>query len=411
MEMVLGPALELHRGMHGSLLERPPPDVIYLQRPHRYHYRFRASMFPGNPFDQLAVDEAVAYDLPVPAVVHSCRLPVDNRVPWVVDHDDLVAALRYGQFYAIGSEAKIRSGDIDMKAISLRQNILLSRYLEPRCHGVLFWTEYARRAALRYLEATGLCAGPVLDALAAKTDVVYPALPVLPVPAAGGIAHVLCSGRTFEDKGGELALDVFAELRQRFDASVQLTLVSNAPVSVAGRCGARVVPLLPREDYLKLLTQAHIFFSPTSFESFGMALLEAAAAGLAIVTSCGDGMEHVSEMFEDGRHACLVPNELPREKKIHTYVSTLERLILDAGARREMGANGRWLVECGPFSLAARDRKLRAYYTRMVDARTGQGHHRRPHPGQRLEARDFSEEYCWLEIASRRRAGDVRIRL
>ncbi len=426
MDVILGPALELHRGVHGALLEHPPPGVVYDQRSHRYHYRFRAGLFPPNPFDRLAVDEAVEYDAPMPAFVHSCRLPVRNPVPWVVEHDDFAMALRYGQFFAVGSEASIRSGTLDEKAIALRQRTLLARHLEPRCRAVLFWTEFARRAALGYLEATGLCTGPALDTLRAKTDVVSPALPALAAPAREGAVHVLCSGRTFADKGGELALEVFGELARRFGTSVRLTLVVDTVASPVDTRSVRVLPLLPRQDYLKLLAQAHIFFSPTSFESFGMALLEAAAAGLAIVTSCGDGMEHVSEMFDEGRHACLVPNEWPRERKVRAYVAALDRLIRDGPARREMGANGRRLTESGPFSPGARDRKLQLHYSRMLDTTPGRARHRRtppasgtgprsaagrrPFPGK-LEARDFSEEYCWLEIAARRRDGHVRIRL
>ena len=413
MDIILGPTLELHRGMHGSLLDHPPPGVTYLQPSHRYRYRFRAKPFPPNPFDRLAVDEAVAFDAPGAVAVHACRVPVDNRGSWVVDHDDFIAAFRYGQFFAVGSERTIRRSGVDEATLQLRQRHLLSRYLEPRCRAVLFWTEYARRSALRYLRAANLCTGAAFETFAAKSDVIYPAVQARPATThTGGVVRVLYSGRTFDDKGGELALDVFNQLSERFGDAVRLTVVGASCASVGERQGVNVVPLLPRDEYLALVADSQIFFSPTLFESFGMALLEAAAAGLAIVTSCGAGMEHVSEMFEDGRHACLVPNEWSYEAKVGAYVSLLERLIADAGCRREMGAEARSLVEVGPFSIEKRNRALWAHYERLAEP-SGL-----PAPAPplvtryKLETREFSEEYCAMEIASRHPgAAAVRIHL
>jgi glycosyltransferase involved in cell wall biosynthesis len=169
---------------------------------------------------------------------------------------------------------------------------------------------------------------------------------------------------------------------------------------------------LPRADYLALVGDSQIFFSPTLFESFGMALLEAAAAGLAIVTSCGAGMEHVSEMFEDGRHAYLVPNQWSYEAKVGAYVSLLERLIADAGRRREMGAEARSLVEVGPFSIEKRNRALRAHYERLTEP-IGPAASAPPLLNKyRLETREFSEAYCASEIALRHPGAEaVRIHL
>lgn len=413
MEIIIGPSLELHHGMHGSVLDHPPPDVTYLQPSHRYRYRFRANPFPPNPFDRLAVDEAVAFDTHGVVAAHSCRMPVANPGAWVVDHDDFIVALRYGQFFVVGSERTIRGGHVDEATLQLRQQHILSRYLEPQCRAILFWTEYARRTALRYLSAANLCTGAALETFAAKSDVIYPAVPARPeIPPARGVVRVLYSGRTFDDKGGALALDVLNHLSERFGDAVSLTVVGASSVSVGEREGVNVVPVLARDEYLKLVGNSHIFFSPTLFESFGMALLEAAAAGLAVVTSCGPGMEHVSEMFKDGRHACLVSNDLSYEAKVGAYVSVLERLIADADRRREMGAEARSLVEGGPFSIERRNRALWAHYERLAEPIVALAPAPPSLPRYRLETRDFSEEYCASEIALRRPGGTaVRIHL
>src|SRR5207245_925952 len=43
---------------------------------------------------------------------------------------------------------------------------------------------------------------------------------------------------------------------------------------------------LPRQAVLDLLRGAHVLFHPARHESYGMVLAEAAAAGMAVITSC-----------------------------------------------------------------------------------------------------------------------------
>jgi glycosyltransferase involved in cell wall biosynthesis len=75
-----------------------------------------------------------------------------------------------------------------------------------------------------------------------------------------------------------------------------------------------------------LLGRAHIFASPVRQEAFGMALLEARAAGLPVVAMAGGG---VAEIVTPGRHGFLATT--PRE-----FVDALVRLAADAALRRAM---------------------------------------------------------------------------
>jgi glycosyltransferase involved in cell wall biosynthesis len=75
-----------------------------------------------------------------------------------------------------------------------------------------------------------------------------------------------------------------------------------------------------------LLGRAHIFASPVRQEAFGIALLEARAAGLPVVATAGGG---VAEIVTPGRHGFLAAT--PRE-----FVDALVRLATDAGLRHAM---------------------------------------------------------------------------
>jgi glycosyltransferase involved in cell wall biosynthesis len=76
----------------------------------------------------------------------------------------------------------------------------------------------------------------------------------------------------------------------------------------------------------RLLCRAHIFASPVRQEAFGMALLEARAAGLPVAAMAGGG---VAEIVTPGRHGFLATT--PRE-----FVDALVRLATDAALRRAM---------------------------------------------------------------------------
>jgi glycosyltransferase involved in cell wall biosynthesis len=295
---------------------------------------------------------------------------------------------------------------------------MLAHYVDPRCHAVLFRTDHARRAALRFIEDAGLLDERARADFAAKLHVVRPALPFRPGRALARPTRVLCSGRSFQDKGGTVALAVFRELHARLGALVELVLIGNVPLGlVAARPGFEILPVLPRDTYLRVLGDAHVFFSPTLFESFGMALLEAASRGLAIVTSSGDGMEHIDELFTDGQSAVLVPNGLPFDEQVRRYVDAIASLVNAPERLRALrDATGR-LVESGALSIGRRDQLLLERYAAVEEAGRRVPESRWSDPTAALAAehhltrRDFSEEYLFLEIAARAPDRHFRIRI
>lgn len=94
---------------------------------------------------------------------------------------------------------------------------------------------------------------------------------------------------------------------------------------------------LDREDLQRAFEQADVFALSSSYEGFPRVLVEAAASGLPIVTTCVSGAE---EMVVAGETGFITP--IGDEE---AFASGLERLIADAGLRERMGRSGRRLAE------------------------------------------------------------------
>jgi glycosyltransferase involved in cell wall biosynthesis len=404
--VALGPGLELHDGVHGALIANPPAGVMYVQPDWDYECWFprdRAG-FPPNPFDDLSACETVHFALPPGgAAIHASRVPVANDAPWLCESDCLTATLQYGMLYALGSEATVVAGAVPPERVLLRVRTILGRFLDERCEAVLFRTEYARSSAFEWIEQGSLVAPRELERLWAKSAVVYPAVPPSPRRAAGLLPTVLFAGRTFEDKGAEIALAVFAELRRRFEDRIRLIFVGDPPAGYELPKGIVAQPTMPRPQFLRLLRECEVLVYPTLYESLGMTLLEAAAAGLAIVTSCGPGMEHVDELLVDGRDALLVSNSLPEGRRVASYLEAVSGLLEDPRRLAAFGTEARRLATTGQFSLRERDRRLLPHYERMEARLAGAPaptRRARP-PGHGLVCRTFSQTYLVLEMAIR----------
>jgi phosphatidylinositol alpha-mannosyltransferase len=107
------------------------------------------------------------------------------------------------------------------------------------------------------------------------------------------------------------------------------------------------------EEKAQLFRTADVYVSPaTGGESFGIVLLEAMAAGTAIVASDIHGYKGV---VRRGREGLLVP---PREPK--AIAGAVARLLRDDALRREIGAAGR--ERATEFSWERVTAKVDAYY-------------------------------------------------
>lgn len=412
MRVLLGPSHELHDGIHGALTGNPAPDVEYVEG--AYSTCFQHEPSPSGSFSPIhdhsecewvRFDDERQVDL-----IHSARFPVETTLPWVVDADCLLLPLQIGAFFALGlhggsprpSEAQIRR----------REAAMAMRYADPGCTRILLRSEQARRQFLNQILGNPLVDTRIVAALAAKTEVVYPAVPASP-PRSGSpeIPTILFMGRTFEDKGGRLAVAVLDRLRLMLGDGFRATVVSSCPPDAVERLdaiGVEIHETMPRTAYLDRLAQADIFFSPTLFESFGMGLVEAAAAGAAIVTSSGPGMEHIGELFQDGEDAVLVSNAMPEEYRVQAYVDALSALIQDEPVRRALAASAHDLADTGPLSLARHNATMSSIYEAALESPAPEAA-RRPAPMDHRRSLVWSEQVCHWAKRRHTPLGGLRI--
>lgn len=141
-------------------------------------------------------------------------------------------------------------------------------------------------------------------------------------------------GRHEERKGLRVLVDAFADLQRDAD----LWVLGDGPETAALR--ARGVPgiewggpVSEEEKVARLRGATVACFPSIEGESFGVVLLEALAAGTAVVASDLDGYRHVTR---DGREAVLVPPEDPEALR-----DALRRVLDDAELRGRLVDAGR----------------------------------------------------------------------
>ena len=145
------------------------------------------------------------------------------------------------------------------------------------------------------------------------------------IPAARRKPFILAAGRLWDEAKNVAALAAIAD---------ELPW----PVMVAGEAGERErqagvvhLGLLPEGEMLQRMAEAKIFAAPTRYEPFGLAILEAASAGAALVLS---DLPALRELWDGA--ACFVPVD-----DRTALAATLQRLIADVPARNALQAAAR----------------------------------------------------------------------
>jgi len=140
---------------------------------------------------------------------------------------------------------------------------------------------------------------------------------------------ILFVGGDFDRKGGALLLEAFAALREQ----ANLLVVTSAPLSEA--LGVEVVrnasPGSP--ELLDAYSRSDIFCLPTFGDCTSIAIEEAMAAGLPVVTT---GVGSNPSTVIDGCSGMIV-----QPGSVAEVVTALARLIDDGELRRTMGQNAR----------------------------------------------------------------------
>ncbi len=148
-----------------------------------------------------------------------------------------------------------------------------------------------------------------------------------------GLPEVTFTGTSLRRKGGLVLLEAYDRyLRGR----VALNLITRDRVDE--RPGVTVFGSLAPGDRLleQILSRTAVFAFPSTMDTFGYAVLEAMAAGVAVVAA---PTAAVPEIVIDGETGLLVP---PNPK---AFADAILRLVDDAPARTAMGDAGRRRVE------------------------------------------------------------------
>ena len=153
--------------------------------------------------------------------------------------------------------------------------------------------------------------------------------------AAAGEPLVLTCARLDAQKGHRVLLDAAAQL-----PGVRFALAGDGPERAAlelhaERVGVRdrVAFLGRRDDVPELLAACDVFALPSLYEGSSLAVLEAMAAGRAVVSSRIGGTD---ELIGDGHSGLLVPPGDPA-----ALAQALRRVIADDALRARLGARAR----------------------------------------------------------------------
>jgi len=183
-------------------------------------------------------------------------------------------------------------------------------------------------------------------------------------PEASGRPIVLFLSRLDRKKGLELLLEAFARVRSSVDRSF-LVIAGEGTPGYTALLRARADALNLNRDIVwagflsggektAAFAAASIFVLPSFSENFGIAALEALAAGVPVILS---DQVALSDEIRDADAGLVAPCEAePLAEKIIT-------LLLDPELRRRFGANSRRLVQ-ERFSMEAVGRALKNLYQR-----------------------------------------------
>ena len=369
----IGSSIELHGGLHGSLLTDPPAGTRFrVSAPQHVFLSERTHTVSGRSF-RPSRDFATAELIdpgPSRLLYHSSRWPVLNRASWIVDLDDFGYPVLWGRS-AIDPQQRRRLARDEGRASQARSARMLRAYTHPSCKAILFFTEHAVAEAYQWLRSA---ATPDSTRAFLTRCHVVPAAHRALDPAEvrrkwrdDPLTVVFC-GRDYHQKNGRAALTVMTSLAQRFPG-MRFHYIGEMPgdpltrrfASLPNAAGHGAVS---RADALRILASAHILFHPARYESFGMVYAEAMAAGLAIVSSSGSLMAHVEEFLSRER-AVLVPREGDDfERDVANFERALGRLLANRDAAATMAAAGYRYATKGALSVRRRSAALEKIYRR-----------------------------------------------
>lgn len=227
------------------------------------------------------------------------------------------------------------------------------------CDGIIAVSEAVRRAAMN----TGL-AGSRIEVIPTGVE-----LPDLPgdvqreaarrawnlSPSDFAVGHL---GAFTREKGQDVAVEALQLLAQRVPG-LRMILAGEGPLrsSLPAHPALNLPGHIP--DPQTLLAALDLFIMPSRSEGWGLAALEAMAAGLPVIASNTGGL---AEMIVPGDTGWLVT-----PGQAQPLANAIAAAASDRDSLREMGKRGRARAEC--FSVAETARRTEQFYLRILTRR------------------------------------------
>jgi GalNAc-alpha-(1->4)-GalNAc-alpha-(1->3)-diNAcBac-PP-undecaprenol alpha-1,4-N-acetyl-D-galactosaminyltransferase len=216
---------------------------------------------------------------------------------------------------------------------------LLRRWTYPRAHQVVAVTE----RALQYFSPAVQAKGCTIPNPALAVNLTAPA------PRSSGIKPSLIAvGRLHPQKGFDLLLQAFAQLRDRYPEWT-LTILGEGPLRSELEALREQLQLTDRVQFMgavpdpqNFLNQADIFVMSSRFEGFPNALCEAMACGLPVIST--DCLSGPREIIRHGIDGLLIPSE-----DTAALATAMARLMANAEERQRLAARAPDVTE--RFSL------------------------------------------------------------
>ena len=191
-------------------------------------------------------------------------------------------------------------------------------------------------------------------------------------PLARGREVVLFLSRVDAKKGFDLLLPAFSQVRARRPGAL-LVVAGNGHVDYVNQLKAEAEQLgigqdilwtgfLGGTEKLAAFSAASVFVLPSHSENFGIALVEALAAGLPCIATGGVA---VSEQMQKYAAGVVAPAE------IGPLADAMDQVLGDASLRARLGSNARQMAN-EEFSLATMGKGLLRLYSDIVTARMKQ---------------------------------------
>jgi glycosyltransferase involved in cell wall biosynthesis len=301
-------------------------------------------------FAALAPDSPLAEKLKELPTGNILKLPLRNAL-------DIKSALRLAKL--------AREREVDVIHAHVARDYTLAAFAARRCprarlvitRHVLFPLGRGHRLALRGVARVIAVSGAVESALLARK--IFPADKIRVVHNGVDVRRFAASRRT-EPRGGPLRVGIVGELSpvkgqedfvraaalvsKEFAGEVEFVVVGE-DATRAGERRATIESLVAqlglagrvkmeghRDDVSEMLTTFDVFVSASRSEAFGVAIVEAMAAGVPVVSTATEG---ALEIIEEGVTGLTVP-----VGDVASLASAVRSLLEDARLRASLGAEG-----------------------------------------------------------------------